>query len=167
MEDDERKGVELVARIKREAKEEVRVMRALRRSERVEAKLVAMVAWRQSKTLWRGGRRGRARHRVRQHRSTSNELVSVCRDIGRDYDVLLPALYAMCSEVIPASLFVDEISKIRSKRGFFFGADASTSSALFPTPALLVSVPGSISYKRCMWRVGACHIDRMCRHGYG
>ena len=77
-------------------------MRALRWSERVEAKIVAMVAWRQSKTLWRGGRRGRARHRVRQHRNTSNELVSVCRDIVRDYDVLLSALYAMFADVIPA-----------------------------------------------------------------
>ena len=73
----------------------------------------------------------------------------------------------MFADVIPASVFSDEISKIRNRRGMLVGAAASTSSALFPTPALLVSVPGSISYKRCMWRVGACHIDRMCRHGYG
>ena len=81
--------------------------------------------------------------------------------------MLMPALHAMFADVIPASVVIDEISKICSKRGFFFGADASTSSALLPTPALLVSKLVSILPDCCMWRVGACHIDRMCRNGYG
>ena len=169
-EEAERQRVELVANIKREAREDIRTMRALRRAEHIEARLVSLTARTLSEARRRGGRRWagaqpnqRCRHRV----VTFNGLDSLCREVGRNYAMLMPAVYAMFADVIPASVVIDEISKIRSKRGFFFGADASTSSALLPMPALLVSEFISILFKCCVWRVGACHIERMCRHGYG
>ena len=57
-EEAERQRAELVANIKREAREEIRTMRALRRAEQVEAMLLSLTTRKLSEARRRGGRRG-------------------------------------------------------------------------------------------------------------
>ena len=166
-EEAERQRVELVAEIKREAREEVRVMRGLRWAERVEARRISLVNHGQSVSRRRGGSR-RIRANTTRKRSgicTESTLSSVCRDISLTYDLLLPAMSAMYADVLPASVFYDVVCMIRNKRRLFVEVLTTSSIA---SPVLLVRVLCPEHERKLPgWRAGACHIDRMCRLGYG
>ena len=167
-EEAERQRVELVAEIKREAREEVRVMRGLRKAERVEARRVSKVDRSQSERRWRGGSRRPSVNKTRNRSSVCTESVlsSVCRDISSAYDLLLPVLPVIYADVLPASIFHDVVSMFRSKRRF--SVEERVPSSIVPL-VLLVDSLCILVHKRKLqvWRAGACHIDSMCRLGYG
>ena len=164
----EQQRVKLVAEVKREARDEVRVMRGLRRAERVEARRISLVNHTQSESRRRGGRR---RPRVNQTRkrsdssSTSSVLSSVCSNISFTYDLLLPAMSAMYADVVPACIFCDVVCMIRNKRRLFVEGLTTSSIA---SPVLLVRVLCPVhKHKLPVWRAGACLIDSMSRLVYG
>ena len=143
-------------------------MRGLRWAERVEARRVSLVDHTQSESRRRGGRRRASATKIQKRSDicTDSTLSSVCRDIGLMYDMLLPAMSAMYADVLPASVFVDVVSMIRNKRKVFMDVYAPSSIA---SSALLVGSLCTLVHKRKpqVWRAGACHIDSMCRLGYG
>ena len=167
-EEAERKRVELVAEIKREARDEVRVMRGLRWAERMEARRLSLAAYRNPERRRGGCRRSGVKTKKPSSSSTSstsNSLSSICNDVSYVYDLLLPVMSGMYADVVPASVFCDVVSMIRSKRKIFVEA---VSSSIEPPILLVVSASCLVhKHKLRVWRAGACHIDSMCRLGYG
>ena len=135
-------------------------MRGLRRTERVEANR------RQSERRRRGGRRRPSVKKSWKRSSTCTEsaLSSSCRDISDIYDMLLPAMSVMYADVLPASIFRDVVSMIRKRRPH---VEEFVPSSIVPLVLLVGSLCKSHTRKLLVWRAGACHIDSMCRLGYG
>ena len=73
--------------------------------------------------------------------------------------------HAMVADVIPASAFTDVIRVVCSERKPCLESDTSS----IAPQVLLVSLLCIVVHKRKLrvWRAGACHIDGMCRLGYG
>ena len=125
----------------REKEYEERVKVALRRAERVEARRQSAAARGQSLALRRGGIRRGERKQI--HCSSSSSYV-VCL-------LNQPMLFRLMFFPIVLDMFkcLESIA-------------SSIASSV-----LLVSVLCIHTRKLLVWRAGACHIDSMCRLGYG
>ena len=153
----ERLRSELAVRASQEVREkeyEERVTVALRRAERVEARRQSAAAWWQSLALRRGGiRRGKRRQMTQ---CSSSYVVS--------------GVHVELVDAIPTSVFFDVVSpcfiwmflSCFIRRPCCESITSSTAS-----PVLLVSALCIYTCKLLVWRGGACHIDSMCRLGYG
>ena len=121
----------------------------------------------QSERRRRGGsRRPRVnKNRKRSRICTESVLSSLCRDISSTYDLLLPVLPVMYAEVLPATIFHDVVSMFRSKRRF--SVEELVPSSIVSSVLLVGSLCIAHTRKLQVWRAGACHIDSMCRLGYG
>ena len=165
-EEEERKRCELVAQIKREAREEIKAMRELRRGEHVEARRASMAAHRTSER--RGGKRcsGKKpkRRSLSRDRDRDSVVIGLCTDLCRMYDLIINVGNALLADVIPANVFTDVVSIFRSQRRPCLEYVSSSAAS----PVLLVSTLCTVHKRNLqVWRAGACHIDGMCRLGYG
>ena len=136
--------------------ENIRIKRAKQRQERSEISLIGRR---------KPGAKPEQRSHLKSTTSTSrNNMYDVCRRIGGGLDSIAPAIYVMFAEVLPASVLCNVVNIICNKRILFI--ESYTSS--IASPVLLVSTLCQVHTQMLqVWRAGACHIDSMCRLGYG